>query len=113
MANRRLANSLAKKLVELDRKIDREFIWNEKTDRWEAQKLELVKEAQQKINLVSVGVADGSAIYWETNRTTRLVTFEWLYGGEDRYIDDWGPDVSVPIKQAARMIKNFRSEHAL
>lgn len=114
MANRRLANSIAKKLTDLDAKIDREFRknWagNDKTDRWEAQQVELIKKAQKSLNLISVGVADGSAIYWEVNRTTRLVTFEWLYGGGDGYIDDWGKVVSVPISQANRMIKSFRPE---
>lgn len=117
MANRRLATTVAKKLNDLDRKAYNELVKpksnHAKIDRWEREQLQIIKDAAKKINLVIVGVADGTAVYWETNRTTKHVTFEWLYGGGDQYVDDWGRTVIVPVAQANRMLKNFRPERAL
>jgi signal recognition particle subunit SEC65 len=109
MANRRYANSVAKKLKALDQKVWKELEKrnpNEaKMQAWEKQQKVVLKEAKRKLQLVSVPVADGVATYWETKRTTRLATFEWLWGGGDEYVSPWGKVVAIPVDQADKMIR--------
>ena len=109
MTNYRLANSTAKKLKQIDTLIE------ECLDKWkstptpdidplEQKGVEILREAAQRLNLIRVGVADGEAFYFETKRTKMMVTFQWLYGGPDNYVDDWGKIVAIPIKQANKLI---------
>ncbi len=114
--NKRTALTLARKLTALDRQSDR-LLSRDKPD-WaridaiEAKQIELVKAAVKKgLKLVYVQVADGGCLYYEAKRTTRLATFEWLYGDGDIYVSDWGKTVSIPLKTADRLIKNFRPEY--
>lgn len=112
-AGKRTATSLAKKLEKIDRQIDRQnHKGNYNTADLEAKKTTLIKEAKQKgLKMVSVGVADGSAIYYEAKRTTKLATFEFLYGGGDCYVDDWGKIIAVPLAAADDLIKRFNPNY--
>ena len=114
MANRRLANSITNQLKKLDDRIEKELCKSNpfsNTDALDAKKIELIKSAKKRgLKFVAVSVADGTAVYWETNRTTKLVTFEWLYGGGDDYVSDFGKIIIVPIPQANKMIRNFKTD---
>lgn len=115
--SKRTALSLAKKLAALDhqsaRLLDRDKVDWGKIDAIEAKQIELVKAAAKNglLKLVYIQVADGGCLYYEVKRTTRLATFEWLYGGGDGYVSGWGKTVSIPLKTADRLIKNFRPEY--
>ena len=115
MANRRLANSVTKKLLEIDSKLYREWMKKEpshkREEQLERQQAEVIKDARKRgIKMINVPVADGTSIYWETNRTTKLVTFEWLYGGPDMYVSSLGKLVAVPVEQADKLIRHFKME---
>ena len=113
--SKRTAKSLAKKLTHIDNQIAREFLRKNhipddaKVDRLDAQKTQLIKEAHSKngLKMVNIPVADGSAIYYQTKRTTRQATFELLYGGADCYISPWGCVVSIPCDRADRLLSSF------
>lgn len=118
MANRRLANSITKKLINIDLKAYREWMKEKPNDAriqdLDQKKTDLVKQAKKRgLKMVNVPVADGNCIYWETNRTTKHVTFEWMYGGPDDYVSSFGDVVLVPVKQANKMIKAFKPEQAV
>ena len=120
MANRRLANSVARQLREIDKRINNEYRKDKPNDvrvrALERNAINLLISANRNINgikIIRIPVADGYCLYWETNRTTRLVTFEWLYGGGDRYISPFGATVLIPIAQANKLIKRFNPKDTL
>ena len=118
MANRRLANSIARQLREIDERIYNEYMKhkpnNARVNTLEHSAINLLKSAKSRgIKMIRIPVADGYCFYWETHRTTKLVTFEWLYGGGDRYINPFGTTVLVPIAQANKLIKQFNPKELL
>ena len=103
MANYRLAKNIQKQLNQLYNDLDTDF------DDEHLKEIRILKEAQKRrMKLVQVSVADGHAIYWQTHRTKRYTTFEWLWGGADGYIPEWGNQVLVPNKKATQLLREFR-----
>ena len=116
MTNKRTAQALKRNLDKLDMKIwslwDKEPFDDKQAGQLEAQKKALISEAAKNgLPLISVSVADGSALYYEANRTSRLVTFEWLYGGEDVYYSDFGKTVAIPVETANNRLKSFNPKY--
>lgn len=110
MAGRRLANSVYKKLNDLDDKLNREYHKDKadlaKMKKWEDLQAEIIADAVKKgLKIVEIPTYDGIVLFWEAKRTSKLVTFEHLWGGPDRYIGPWGTVVIVPVSQADRMLK--------
>ena len=106
MAGRREANSLARKLGELDKRLNVAFLAEHDglaEDLIEQQKRLIVEAKREGLKLVAISVGDGYALYFEAKRTTRLATFEWVWS-EDGYVSDFGRVVSVPLEVADKLL---------
>ena len=107
------ARALSRKLTGIDIRINKMInTGNFDYEPLDAEKAKLMKEAVKKgLKIIAVPVADGEAFYYEDKRTTRMVTFEWFYGGADGYLSGFGKTVIIPLTTANKLIKKFKPEH--
>lgn len=110
---KRLATALGRKLLLIDREqtrlTDDPDYSSSELYKLDKKKNALIKDAKKAgLNLISIQVADGSALYWEAKRTKTQITFEWLNTGGDLYMSGFGKVVSVPLAQGQKLIKQFK-----
>lgn len=74
---------------------------------------ERLNEMSALVPTVTVGVADGLAVYAVMKCAKGWTLFEWVDGGADRYVAPFGATIAVPEDVAGQIVDRDRTIAAL
>lgn len=69
---------------------------------------DLLEQVKAMVPTVSIGVADGRALYAVRSYDDSWMVFQWLDGGPDHYVSPFGHIIAVPRETGGRMIHRER-----